>query len=87
MPDSCFEVPDLTEPAETGNRLVVHRRALRPAITGEMLIVHEARSLAAPFNMKRYVTPDGLHSLPFGRRSSDNREDRGNDYAVDDSVW
>jgi hypothetical protein len=86
LPDSCFEVPDLAEPAETGSRLVVHRRALRPAITGEMLIVHEARSLAAPFNMKRYVTPDGLHSLPFGRHS-DSCDDRGNDYAVDDSVW
>jgi len=46
------------------DKTVVHRSCLRPSRTGEMLIAHECRSLAAPFNLKRYVTPDGLHSFP-----------------------
>jgi hypothetical protein len=29
-----------------------------------MLIAHECKSLAAPFNLKRYVADDGLHSFP-----------------------
>lgn len=47
------------------NQVVVHRSCLRPSRTGEMLIAHECKSLAAPFNLKRYVTEDGLHTFPI----------------------
>jgi hypothetical protein len=30
-----------------------------------MLIAHECKSLAAPFNLKRFVTEDGLHTFPI----------------------
>jgi hypothetical protein len=30
-----------------------------------MLIAHECKSLAAPFNLKRYVTDDGIHTFPI----------------------
>jgi hypothetical protein len=30
-----------------------------------MLIAHECKSLAAPFNLKRHVTADGLHTFPI----------------------
>ena len=45
--------------------LVVHRNALRPTPTGEIHIVHEARSVSCPFNLKRYVCDDGYHTMPF----------------------
>ena len=45
-------------------KTVIHRSCLRPSRTGEMLIAHECKSLAAPFNLKRYVADDGLHSFP-----------------------
>ena len=46
-------------------QVVIHRSCLRPSRTGEMLIAHEAKSLAAPFNLKRFVTSDGLHTFPL----------------------
>lgn len=46
-------------------QVVVHRSCLRPGRTGEMLIAHEAKSLARPFNIKRFVTADGLHTFPL----------------------
>ena len=58
LPDAAFDAKNLEQ-------IVVHRSALRPARTGEMLVVHEARSLAVPFNLKRYVTSDGIHTLPI----------------------
>ena len=68
LPHLCFQT--LNSGTAGGNRrderLVVHRKALRPAETGEMRIMHEAKSLAIPFNLKRYVTSDGIHTLPFG---------------------
>jgi len=45
--------------------IVVHRNALRPTKTGEIHIVHEARSVSCPFNLKRFVCEDGYHTLPF----------------------
>jgi hypothetical protein len=30
-----------------------------------MIIAHECKSLAAPFNLKRYVTSDGIHTFPI----------------------
>jgi hypothetical protein len=57
IPNSVFE-------KESTAKTVVHRSCLRPSRTGEMLIAHECKSLAAPFNLKRHVTSDGLHSFP-----------------------
>jgi hypothetical protein len=64
------------------DKTVVHRSCLRPSRTGEMLIAHECRSLAAPFNLKRHVTYDGLHSFPVSYVVAD--EDGGGDDDEDD---
>ena len=64
------------------DKTVVHRSCLRPSRTGEMLIAHECRSLAAPFNLKRHVTYDGLHSFPVSYVVAD--EDGGGDVDEDD---
>jgi hypothetical protein len=58
IPNAVFEASHL-------GQVVVHRSCLRPSRTGEMLIAHECRSLAAPFNLKRFVTADGIHTLPI----------------------
>jgi hypothetical protein len=58
IPNKIFE-KDSTE------KVVVHRSCLRPSRTGEMLIAHECKSLAAPFNLKRHVTDDGIHTFPI----------------------
>ena len=58
LSDSAFDSDNL-------DKITIHRSALRPSRTGEMLIVHESRSLAAPFNLKRHVTRDGYHTLPI----------------------
>jgi len=47
------------------NPVTVHRTCLRPTRTGEIVIASEAKSLSVPFNFKRHVTRDGVHSLPF----------------------
>jgi len=57
-------IPNTVFERETVDKTVVHRSCLRPSRTGEMLIAHECKSLAAPFNLKRHVTADGLHSFP-----------------------
>jgi len=92
LPDACFDATTTTtanaEEADTvTSRLTVHRRALRPAVTGEIHLVHEARSLAAPFNMKRYVTSDGLHTFPFGCCSSIVSAAANNDADDPDDNW
>jgi len=53
-------------PSGEANRLAVHRNCLRPTRAGEIRLYHETRSLALPFNLKRWVTADGLHTLSFG---------------------
>lgn len=58
IPNSVFDQQRLSQ-------VVVHRSCLRPSRTGEMLIAHECKSLAAPFNLKRHVTADGLHTFPI----------------------
>jgi len=58
IPNNIFE-------KESTSKVVVHRSCLRPSRTGEMLIAHECKSLAAPFNMKRHVTDDGIHTFPI----------------------
>ena len=42
---------------------------LMPSDTHEIVIRRETRNLAVPFNMKRYVTADGLHTLPVSHVS------------------
>jgi len=43
----------------------VERKALRPSGAGEMCITHESRSIACPINVKRYVTSNGVHTIPL----------------------
>ena len=64
LPDSAFDVFNL-------DRIVVHRTALRPIKTGEMTLAHEARTLARPFNLKRFTTSEGIHTLPLSFISDD----------------
>ena len=71
LPDSAFDSNNLS-------KIVVHRSALRPNRTGEMLITHESRSLAAPFNLKRSVTADGYHTFPLSCISVEDNEDDDN---------
>jgi len=59
LPDACFET------REDRDRTVVHRTSLRPTRAGEIWMVREGRRLSVPFNFKRRVTSDGLHSLPL----------------------
>jgi dolichyl-phosphate-mannose--protein O-mannosyl transferase len=49
------------------DKVTVHRTALRPNRTGEILMVHESRSMTTPFNLKRLVdvSSNGLHSYPL----------------------
>ena len=58
-------IPNSVFASEFLGRVVVHRTCLRPARTGQILVSHEARSLSRPLNLKRRVTPDGLHSFPL----------------------
>jgi len=51
-------------------RTVVHKTALRPSKAGEIWMRHEAKSLAMPFNLKRRVTKDGLHTRGFTANDS-----------------
>ena len=64
MPDSVFD--PLVPPEGEAHRLAFYRQALRPTRSGEIKLVHESRCVALPFNFKRWVTPDGIHTLPFG---------------------
>ena len=58
LPDDGFQ-------SSSAVKISVHRNALKPTKKGEMFMTQESRSLAVPFNLKRHVTKDGLHSLPF----------------------
>ena len=58
LPDSGFDSLD-------PQSIVVHRNALKPTRKGEIHVVHEARSVSVPFNLKRFVCNDGYHTLPF----------------------
>ena len=62
------------------NRIVVHRTCLRPTRTGEMLINHESRSLAVPFNFKRRVVGlRGIHTLAFSEDAPEEDDDDNDD--------
>jgi len=58
LPETCFDPFAL-------DNFSVHRSSLRPTKTGEIIVAHENRHLAIPFNLKRYVMEDGIHTLPF----------------------
>lgn len=45
--------------------IFVTKHSLRPTRTGEMLIIKESKNLAIPFNLKRFVCNDSVHSLPL----------------------
>ena len=64
LPSSQFD--PLSPPSGEEARVAVGRNCLRPSRAGEIRLFHETRSLALPFNMKRWVTQDGIHTLAFG---------------------
>jgi len=64
LPSDQFD-PLAPVPREA-SRLAVHRNCLRPSRAGEIRLYHETRSPALPFNLKRWVTADGLHTLALG---------------------
>jgi hypothetical protein len=61
----ALRLPDLAFDSEDLSRIVVHRTALRPTRTGEMTLANEAKTLARPFNLKRFTTLDGIHTMPI----------------------
>jgi hypothetical protein len=72
-------IPNRVFDKNATDKVVIHRSCLRPSRTGEMLIAHECRSLAAPFNLKRHVTADGVHTLPISYLPADENEDDPDD--------
>ena len=50
---------------EKKNRTLVTRTSLQPTLAGEIVIVRQSKSMNGPYNFKRYVTSDGLHTLPL----------------------
>ncbi|OXE35123.1 MAG: hypothetical protein CGW95_15830, partial [Phenylobacterium zucineum] len=65
------------DPLETVKKFGIHRTVLRPTRAGEMAIKRESRSLPVPFNLKRLVSPDGLHTVClnyFGKSGTGNGE-------------
>ena len=80
-------IPNAIFAKETIDKTVVHRSCLRPSRTGEMLIAHECKSLAAPFNLKRFVSSDGIHSFPvsYVPASEKNQDGRQNSSDDDDN--
>jgi hypothetical protein len=68
-------IPNAVFDKESVETVVVHRSCLRPSRTGEMLIAHECKSLAAPFNLKRHVHSDGIHTFPISYVADDDDDD------------
>jgi hypothetical protein len=54
---------------ENSRKTVILRHCLRASKTGEISLLRESRSLAVPFNLKRYVTEEGLHTLPLSENA------------------
>ena len=78
VPDGTFDPRDESVLGES-RRQAVYRNALRLSRTGEIRLVSESRSLALPFNFKRWVCDDGIHTASFdGRRS--RRSDANSQY-------
>jgi len=61
------------------NSVVVHRTSLRPTKTGEIVMTTDARKMSVPFNLKRYVTEDGIHTLPFSQVAGVEPDDDNKD--------
>ena len=72
-------IPNVVFDKDSVDKVVVHRSCLRPSRTGEMLIAHECKSLAAPFNLKRHVHSDGIHTFPISYVADDDDDDDDND--------
>ena len=64
---------------------VVHRTCLRPRRTGEIVVTTEAKRLSVPFNLKRFVTDDGIHTLPFSEIRNCDDDDDDDDEVVKES--
>ena len=77
-------IPNAVFDKESVETVVVHRSCLRPSRTGEMLIAHECKSLAAPFNLKRHVHSDGIHTFPISYVADNEDEIDGGDDEDDD---
>ena len=58
LPEQCFD-------SLITARTVIHRSALRPSRAGEIMLKHESKSLAMPFNFKRLVRKGGVHTDRF----------------------
>ena len=71
---------------EWNNATVIHRTCIRPSRTGEIVIANEAKKMSVPFNLKRHVTDDGIHTVPFSsiKGQGDDNDDDDDD---DDNVW
>jgi hypothetical protein len=49
----------------------VQKKSLRAARTGEISLVREFQSVASPFNLKRFVTDEGLHTFSLSAAACD----------------
>jgi hypothetical protein len=59
---------------EQRQKTVILRHCLKASRTGEISLLRESRSLAIPFNLKRFVTEDGLHTVAFSERTNNEFE-------------
>ena len=64
---------------EWNNATVIHRTCLKPTRTGEIVIAREAKRMSVPFNLKRYVTDDGIHTAPFSKLTDPDNNDHDDD--------
>lgn len=62
MLDECFDVA-------SSQQFKVTRICLRPTQAGEITLRSETKTLMNSVNFKRFVTSDGLHSLPLSYSS------------------
>jgi hypothetical protein len=79
LPDGTFDPRDESVLGES-RRQAVYRNALRPSRTGEIRLVSESRGLALPFNFKRWVCDDGIHTASFDGRRRSRRSDANFQY-------
>ena len=61
------------------NATIIHRTCLKPSRTGEIVIAREAKRMSVPFNLKRYVTDDGIHTVPFSKLADQDNDNNDND--------
>jgi len=60
MSDECFDV-------KCEKKFQVSRICLRPTQSGEITLRSETRSLMNSVNFKRFVTSDGIHTIPLSQ--------------------